>query len=138
MPKSEFPVEEIARRGDEIYDHSIRVEVEGKYDGQVVAIDVDTGRYALGETAWAAAEPLLSQSPDAQIWLVRVGERAFHHFGYWKKRDREATVNWDGAPRDVEVDAADTDPLVGMALLAGHELRIKVIAGGTVTVSAIP
>jgi hypothetical protein len=86
MPNSKYPIEEIARRGDEIYDRSIRAEVEGKCDGQVVAIDVDTGRYALGEMGWVAAEPLLSQNPDAQIWIVRVGDRAYHRFGYWKKR----------------------------------------------------
>ena len=75
MPDSKYSIEEIARRGDEIYDRSIRAEVEGKHDGQVVAIDVDTGDYALGEMGWLAAEPLLAQNPDAQIWLVRVGER---------------------------------------------------------------
>ena len=86
MSNSKYPIEEIARRGDEIYDPSIRAEVEGKHDGQVVAIDVDTGRYELGEMGWVAAEPLLAQNPDAQIWLVHVGDRAYHHFGYWKKR----------------------------------------------------
>ena len=45
----------------------------------------------------------------------------------------KATVEWDGARRDVEVDAADSDPLVGMATLAGQELRIKVVTGGAVT-----
>ncbi len=86
MPDSKYSIEEIARRGDEIYDRSIRAEVEGKHDGQVVAIDVDTGDYALGEMGWLAAEPLLAQNLDAQIWLVRVGERAYHRFGYWKKQ----------------------------------------------------
>ena len=86
MPNSKYSVEEIARRGDEIYDRQIRSEVEGKYDGQVVAIDVDSGRYALGEMGWVAAEPLLSQNPDAQIWLVRVGDRAFSRIGCWDGR----------------------------------------------------
>jgi len=31
----------------------------------------------------------------------------------------EATVMWDGQPRRVAVDEADTDPLVGMGLLYG-------------------
>jgi predicted aspartyl protease len=50
----------------------------------------------------------------------------------------KATVEWNGTPRDIEVDAADSDPLVGMALLAGHELHIQVVAGGAVTVEAMP
>ena len=32
-----------------------------------------------------------------------------------------ATVMWDGSPRNVLVEAADTDPLVGMALLHGYD-----------------
>lgn len=31
-----------------------------------------------------------------------------------------ATVLWDGLPRTVEVEAADTEPLVGMSLLDHH------------------
>lgn len=48
------------------------------------------------------------------------------------------TVLWDGEPRAVEVDAADTDALVGMALLYGYELRVPVIDGGTVVIAALP
>jgi hypothetical protein len=50
----------------------------------------------------------------------------------------KANVIWEGVQRTVDVHAANTDPLVGMALLAGHELRIQVVAGGNVTVAAMP
>ena len=40
----------------------------------------------------------------------------------------EATVDWDGQPRSVEVEAVDAQPLVGMALMQGAELRIQVLA----------
>jgi clan AA aspartic protease len=49
-----------------------------------------------------------------------------------------ATVIWDGQARVVEIDAAETDPLVGMGLLYGHEVRIQAIDGGTVTIEALP
>jgi clan AA aspartic protease len=49
-----------------------------------------------------------------------------------------ATVLWDGAPRNILVEAADTDPLVGMRLLHRHDLRMQVIEGGTVTIEALP
>lgn len=48
-----------------------------------------------------------------------------------------ATVIWDGLPRAVEVEAAETEPLLGMSLLAGHEVRIRVVAGGEVTIAAL-
>jgi hypothetical protein len=86
MTENRYPLEEIARRGDEIYNRSIRAEVEGKHDGEVVAIDVDTGNYALADAGWSAADAVRAKNPDAEVWLVRVGERAFQRFGYWKKR----------------------------------------------------
>lgn len=49
-----------------------------------------------------------------------------------------ATVLWDGQPRAVEAEAADTEPLVGMSLLARHSLRIDVLSGGVVTITALP
>ena len=49
-----------------------------------------------------------------------------------------ATVDWDGRPRSVEVEAADAQPLLGMALLQGSELRIEVVPGGPVTITGLP
>ena len=47
-------------------------------------------------------------------------------------------VTWDGSLRPIEVDSADSEPLVGTALLSGYELTIQVVAGGTVTITALP
>ncbi len=49
-----------------------------------------------------------------------------------------ATVLWDGQSRTVEVEAADAEPLVGMSLLDHYSLRIDVLAGGVVTITALP
>src|SRR5204862_5414705 len=48
-----------------------------------------------------------------------------------------ATVIWDGQARTVETDAVDNDPLVGMGLIYGHELRIRAVDGGAVTIEAL-
>ena len=48
----------------------------------------------------------------------------------------EATVDWDGQLRRVWVDEIDAAPLLGTALLDGHELRIQVWSGGNVTIAA--
>jgi clan AA aspartic protease len=50
----------------------------------------------------------------------------------------EATIIWDGQPRTVDVDEIDAPPLVGTALLRGHELRVKFVAGGSVSIEALP
>jgi predicted aspartyl protease len=49
----------------------------------------------------------------------------------------EAKVLWDGRLRRVLVDEADTDPLVGMRLLHGHELKMQVFARGKVTIKRL-
>jgi len=50
----------------------------------------------------------------------------------------EGTVVWEGRPRRIAVDEADTAPLVGMALLDGHELKVQVLNGGRVTIKVLP
>ena len=47
------------------------------------------------------------------------------------------TVLWEGRPRYVLADAADTIPLVGMLLLDMHDLSIQVRNGGRVLIEAI-
>jgi clan AA aspartic protease len=49
-----------------------------------------------------------------------------------------AMVVWDGVPRSVLVQAIDTMPLLGMALLVGYDLRVRVAVGGRVEIEAIP
>lgn len=48
-----------------------------------------------------------------------------------------ATIGWDGSRRNILVEAADTDPLVGMALLKGYDLHLQVVAGGQVILQAL-
>jgi clan AA aspartic protease len=45
---------------------------------------------------------------------------------------------WDGKIRSILVAEADADPLVGMRLLRGHELKMQVRAGGKVTIKRLP
>jgi clan AA aspartic protease len=48
------------------------------------------------------------------------------------------TILWDGQRRTVEVEALDAQPLAGMALMRGYELRVHVEPGGVVTIAAVP
>ena len=81
MPAPTRPNEEIARLGTEMYERDIRPMVEADHHGEVVAIDVDSGDYAIADTASVAAKRLRAQHPDAGVWLMRVGYRTLRHFG---------------------------------------------------------
>jgi clan AA aspartic protease len=49
-----------------------------------------------------------------------------------------AEVAWEGAWRHVLVSAVGDEVLLGMRLLAGHELRIAVVPGGAVEIMPLP
>jgi clan AA aspartic protease len=50
----------------------------------------------------------------------------------------EAVVVWGGRLRRIPVDVADTNPLLGMSLLYGHELSVQVVEGGDVLIKELP
>jgi clan AA aspartic protease len=48
------------------------------------------------------------------------------------------TLIWDGLPRMVEVESVEAQPLIGMSLMEGHELKIHITPSGVVTIVAVP
>ena len=84
------PKEETARLGDEIYEQNIRPQVEADHIGEVVAIDVESGSWAIGADVLEAVDRLQAQWPDAyDIWCERVGYRALAGFGGGSLRRNE-------------------------------------------------
>ena len=68
--------------GDEIYGRDIKARVEADHHGEFVSIDVESGSWVISEDLLTAAKRLREQRPDAiDVWSVRVGHRALHHFG---------------------------------------------------------
>jgi hypothetical protein len=74
--------EEFARRGHEVYDSQVRSQVEAAHHGRIVAIDIESGAFEVGDDSLTAAKQLLARCPDAQIFGIRVGYRAVHRFGF--------------------------------------------------------
>lgn len=98
---------------------------------QEVEAIIDTG-YSASLTlppALVAALALRWQTTD-RVTLADGSECIFDVY--------EASVVWDGKPRQILVDEADTEPLVGMRLLRGHELKMQVRARGKVTIKRLP
>ena len=76
------PKEETARLGDEMYRRDVKAQVEADHDGEYVAIDVDSGDWAVAGSELAASDSLRAQCPDAiNVWLLRVGYRAVASIG---------------------------------------------------------
>jgi hypothetical protein len=77
-----YSKEELARRGEEIYEAQIRSQIDEEGDrGKIVAIDIETGAFEVAKDSLTASDRLLEKYPDAQIRFVRIGHRAVHRIG---------------------------------------------------------
>jgi peptide subunit release factor RF-3 len=76
-----YSKEELARRGQELYESGIREQVEAGNDGKIVAIDIETGDFEVDETVMDSTDRLFERQPDAQPWTIRIGYSAVYHFG---------------------------------------------------------
>ncbi|MBI3802063.1 MAG: hypothetical protein HY268_34475 [Deltaproteobacteria bacterium] len=76
-----YSKEEFARRGQEIYERAIRPRIESGNEGKFVAIDIETGAYEMDADDYTATERLLARTPEAQIWLLRVGHPTAYRIG---------------------------------------------------------
>ncbi|WP_448572070.1 hypothetical protein [Trichothermofontia sp.] len=76
-----YSKEELARRGQELYELGIRQQVEAGNHGKIVAIDIETGDFQVDETVVPATNRLFERHPNAQPWIIRIGHRAVYHFG---------------------------------------------------------
>ena len=76
------PGEETARLGKELYERDIRRQVETDHHGEIVAIDVDSGGWAVADGETAAVDRLRDVHPGAvNVLCERVGYRALRSFG---------------------------------------------------------
>ena len=76
-----YSKEELARRGQALYESSIQQQVESGNEGKIVAIDIETGAFEVADNVLPATNRLFEQYPNAQPWVIRIGYRAVYHFG---------------------------------------------------------
>lgn len=60
-----YSKEEVAQRGNEIYESQVRPQVEEGNFGKIVAIDIDTEAFELAKDTITASDRLLERYPDA-------------------------------------------------------------------------
>ncbi len=47
----------------------------------------------------------------------------------------DAVAIWDGKSQEIEVNSAETDPLIGMSMLRGYRLQVDTIEDGLVVIT---
>jgi hypothetical protein len=82
MGHPRYSGEEIGRRGQEIYDQTLRPLVEtGENIGKIISIDIETGDYEIDDDLIKAGDRLLARHPDAALYGVRIGYDAVYAIG---------------------------------------------------------
>lgn len=84
-----YSANEACRRGTELYETKIRPLVEEGNLGRLVAIDIESGDYAVADERLDAANVLFNKNPDAQIWMIRIGHVAVESIGGGDTRERK-------------------------------------------------
>jgi hypothetical protein len=81
MPQPQYTSQEIARRGEEIYQREFRDKLEPTHTGKFLVIDIDTGDYELDADEVAALQRAMARNPDGARYLKRIGFAAAHRLG---------------------------------------------------------
>ena len=76
-----LPREEVAQRGDEIFETRIAPAITDEEPQWYVLIDVESGAYEIDTSEITASNRLRVRCPEAQVWMRRVGSRYARHFG---------------------------------------------------------
>jgi hypothetical protein len=78
--KEEFIVmpnlEGFDEKAEEIYKRKLKKKLEPKYKGKMIAIEVDSGKYFMGEDLHEAAEKATAAFPEKIFYFKRVGYKA--------------------------------------------------------------
>jgi hypothetical protein len=89
MPQTQYTLEEIAQRAEEIYQRSIRDKVMPQDKGKFLVVDIDSGDYEVDEDDLAAEDRLRARQPEGVFYLLRVGYTTAYTLGGTMVEDKE-------------------------------------------------
>ena len=109
----------------------VRLRVRGSNGSE---LDVDT----VVDTGFTASLTLTDATVEALGLVRESGGEAVLADGSLRQFDiYAAEVAWDGGWRPILVSAVGGEALLGMRLLARHELRVAVVPGGVVEITPL-
>lgn len=82
------PIDEIAKKGQELYDTKLKTKLEKRFYGKYAAIDVESGEYFIGDTLVDALTKAKTKFPSQIFHSVKIGSTgAFTMSGLNRKRN---------------------------------------------------
>ncbi|MDA2919697.1 hypothetical protein MYX76_09445 [Desulfobacterota bacterium AH_259_B03_O07] len=76
--KNSKRIKVLAQEGETIYQSRLKKKLEVKHRGEIIAIDVDSGKYFMGKTVLEAVEKGRQKYPNKLFHVIRVGYPAVH------------------------------------------------------------
>lgn len=73
MPYTNYTPEEVAMRGEALYQQQIRAEVEAGNKGRFLVVDIETGEYEIAPDDLMATKRMLAKRPNAILYGLRIG-----------------------------------------------------------------
>ncbi len=80
----------VARRGRALYEKKIKRKVTRGNKGRIVAIDLKSEDYAVGDEVLPALAELRKKHPRAKVWFERIGFDAVDRFASWSAVESRA------------------------------------------------
>ena len=74
---SAIDLDDHVAQGEAIYE-KLRIELEENHRGSVVAIDIESGDYFLGQSVVEAVQKAREKYPTRVFYTIRIGAKAVH------------------------------------------------------------
>ena len=81
MEMTRAEMEEIVRRGQKIYEETLRDLLEPENRGKFLVINVDTGEYEMGDDDVAAGRRASARFAEGPRFMMRIGYPPAYRFG---------------------------------------------------------
>ena len=81
MPDAKYSREEVAARGEAIYELEIRPKVENQNKGKYLVLDIETGEFEIDQDDLIATKRVIAKCPDAVLYGLRIGYPAAYRLG---------------------------------------------------------
>lgn len=87
MPGAKYSSEEVAARGEAIYERDIRSLVERENKGKFLVLDIETGDYEIDSEDLNATKRVMAKRPGAIMYGLRIGYPAAYKLGGFSRVD---------------------------------------------------
>ncbi len=81
MPHPRYSSDEIAQRGQTLYEQQIRTKIDESEKGKFLVLDIETGQYEIDVDELAALKRAKVKNPDAALYILRVGYATAYKLG---------------------------------------------------------